>query len=206
MSSRKKALRPNTVLPFYALYTILLIGYLIIAKGEEDLVSETKNANSPRDLARNKMLYVIAVVANFTILAWFTLAFFRKEFDFRDVDLGVIIIALGINAAYAGHRKTLKARGECKPDKNRKGQALIAIILGYYLITLTLWMVKFDTNVLGMDLELPNHFYEFAQGIVGIFAGAEIMDLLLGRLFPSNNKNNNNNDATQNNKVNNKPC
>lgn len=136
------------------------------------------NSNG-RHKKRNTMLFWIAAGVSFSLIVWFTLAFFRNEWDMHDVSLGIMSIGLGIIASYAGHNNFVKARcsenGE--NEKNRPGEWIFALIIFWACLIWTVYQTKAFSHWKGMELTVPEQFYEFVGTIVAIFGGTRIWDI-----------------------------
>lgn len=130
---------------------------------------------------RNSMLFWIAAGVSFSLVAWFTLAFFRNEFDMHDVSLGIMSIGLGIIASYAGHNSFVKTR--CMENgtgngKNRPGEWIFALIIFWAILMWTIYQTRAFSHWKAMELIVPEQFYEFVGTIVAIFGGTRVWDIL----------------------------
>ena len=123
------------------------------------------SANSNvRHEKRNEMLFWVAAVMSFSLVAWFTLAFFRKEWGMLDVSLGIMSIGLGIIASYAGHNKFLKTRcGDNGENcKNRPGEWIFMFIVFWACAMWTLYQTQALEHWKGIVLDIPAQFYELS--------------------------------------------
>lgn len=132
---------------------------------------------------RNTMLFWIAGGVSFSLIAWFTLAFFRDEWGMQDVSLGIMSVGLGIITAYAGHNSFMKT--QCGENgKNRPGEWIFALVICWACLMWTLYQTKALWHWKGVELLIPEQFYEFLGVIVAIFGGTRAWDV-----FSSTRKN-----------------
>jgi hypothetical protein len=138
-----------------------------------------RNGSNGRHEQRNAMLFWTAAAVSFSLVSWFTLAFFKKVLGMNDVSLGIMSIGLAIIASYAGHNKFLKVRcGDNGENcKNRPGEWIFFFIVVWTLLMWSLYQTKALEYWKGIELVIPEQFYEFIGGIVAIFGGTRIWDV-----------------------------
>lgn len=134
--------------------------------------------NNGRHEKRNTMLFWIAAGVSFSLIVWFTLAFFRNVWDMHDVSLGIMSIGLGIIASYAGHNSFMKTRCvENGRNTNRPGEWIFALIIFWAILMWTTYQTKAFSHWKAMELVVPEQFYEFLVTIVAIFGGTRVWDI-----------------------------
>lgn len=136
------------------------------------------NGSNSRHEKRNEMLFWIAAVASCSLVAWFTLAFFREALKMHDVSIGIMSIGLAIIGSYAGHNNFVKIRCYGENGKNKPGEWIFALIICWGFL---MWSL-YQTNALfywkDIELLVPEQFYEFLVAIVAIFGGTRIWDVV----------------------------
>lgn len=149
-----------------------------------------------RHLVRHNQLFWIAAGATVVLMAWFTLAFFRNEWNMRDVPLEIVFIGVALIGSYIGHNKIV-VQNKCPGEKGRAGQWIFISALVWTGIVVTFYQTRAFEHLFGMNkIVVPEHFYRFVEVLAGLFGFSSIWNFF-PRTRSDNNTNGNNNTRAQ---------
>jgi hypothetical protein len=133
-------------------------------------------------------MFWIAAGVTISLMAWFTLAFFREEWNMHDVPVEIVFIGLAFIASYVGHNKIVVQR-KCPDVEDKPGHTILITALVWTAVLMTLYQTKAFEHLLGMNkIAVPEHFYRFVEVLAGIFGFSSIWNF-----FPRPKNNNNGN-------------
>lgn len=145
----------------------------------------TDNGNGQHLIRNTKMFWIAAGVTS-ALMGWFTLAFFRDEWDMLDVPVPIVYIGVGIITSYVLHNKAVKAK--CPEPRNMPGEWIFISALVWAGIMMTLYQVKAFEKLWGIStVAIPGQFNEFLGSISGVFGFSSVWDFI-PRLKINNNK------------------
>lgn len=138
-----------------------------------------------RSEKRSSFLFYAAAGTSIALAIWLTLAFFREEFEFRDVGFETVLFGLGIITAYSGHRSTIRYKENCSTTK--PGEWIFAALLVWGFVMLSMYQLKIPEKIWEIEAKRPEYFYFFFEGLLGIFGGTTFVDFFMSRKLTGSN-------------------
>ena len=150
-------------------------------------MNQNGNGNG-KHIIRNRKMRWIAAGVTLALMAWFTAAFFRNQWNMLDVPIPAVYIGFGIIASYAVHNKAVSGKCPEEKDKLAWGDWIFISALLWAGIMLSLYQAKAFEKLWGInDVAIPGQFFEFLGSISGLFGLSSIFEFV-PRLKLNNSK------------------
>lgn len=157
-----------------------------------------QNTSDRRSKRMNDFWFFFAVLSSVTLMAWFTLAFFKDTAalknifgEMQDVSWGILSVGLGVIAGYTAQNKLLHLR--CSDATRKPGEWIVLAIFVWSQVMWALYQTNIMLSAFGIALYMPDHFYSFVGTVIGMFAGSFVWDFAVYRYTQKNGNGNGNN-------------
>jgi hypothetical protein len=121
---------------------------------------------------KNTVLFYLASIASFGLMAWFSLAFFRDFLGMHDVSLEMVFIGTSAIGSYAAYNRMIQHR--CGELKSRPGEWIFLGVFVWGGLMWTLYQTRILYHQWGIELSVPDFYYYFLMTLVGIFTTSSI--------------------------------